>query len=157
MFTLPTGMNFSGRLNGFCLLSCGPGYKYPGYPWFSSCFLPRRGKGKILNSTPHGLPPTTKDENPPGLFRQTPHGLPPTTKDENPPELFRQTPHGLPPTTKDEDPPGLFRQTALSTEGGLSYIPGNVIACESPGKAGAISEMKYRVRNILDSSVVARG
>ena len=32
MFTVPTGMNFSSRLNGFCLLSCGPGYKYPGYP-----------------------------------------------------------------------------------------------------------------------------
>ena len=33
MFTVPTGMNLSSQLNGFCLLSCGPGYKYPGYPF----------------------------------------------------------------------------------------------------------------------------
>ena len=46
MFTVPTGMNFSSRLNGFCLLSCGPGYKYPGDPlqWngiaFAACVRP---------------------------------------------------------------------------------------------------------------------
>ena len=42
MFTVPTGMNFSSRLNGFCLLSCGPGYKYPGYP-LKDDFISRSG------------------------------------------------------------------------------------------------------------------